>query len=219
VLLVFSGGATCFYEGHTYFEWRIGLTQNIHFFRTLLEYFTYHWVPVLAPNCKQYIFSSAKPRGLHGAGPGPQAGNTHNIRVRVGPNSTYIKFGFEYGSGSTGIFRAFSGHLSPKKKWFVFTRNSWHSQKISAQSDLSLLVLQSRTARGLGIPDWCQREEKTYTMISWPLLTYSVWYYIPVDLLCNARSMHDTLHTIRTAVIFLNQFSQCSLMSHSETFK
>jgi hypothetical protein len=82
-------------------------------------------------------------------------GSSNNIRVRVGPNRT---FGFGYGSGSTGIFRAFAGHLSTKKKLFVFTRNSWHSQKISAQSDLALLVLQTRKARGQGIHDWCQRE-------------------------------------------------------------
>jgi hypothetical protein len=47
-------------------------------------------------------------------------------------------------------------------------------------------------------------------------LTYSVWYYILVDLLCNARCM---TRTIRTAVILLNQFSQCSKIVHSETLK
>jgi hypothetical protein len=102
-------------------------------------------------------------------------GSTNNIRVRVGPRSTD---NIQVRVGCTGIFRAFSGHLSPKKKLFVITRNSWHSQNISAQGDLALLLLQTRKARGLGIPDLCQRDGKSYTMISWPLLTYSVWYYI-----------------------------------------
>jgi hypothetical protein len=122
-------------------------------------------------------------RGLHGAGPGSGQVAQIIFGFRSG-RVAQITFGFGYGSGSTGIFRAFSGHLSPKKKLFVFTRNSWHSQ-----SDLALLVLQTRKARGLGIPDLCQRDGKSCTMISWPLLTCSVWYYILDFLLRSARCM------------------------------
>jgi hypothetical protein len=34
-----------------------------------LKYFTYHLVPVLAPNCKQYILSSAKVSFFPGTSP------------------------------------------------------------------------------------------------------------------------------------------------------
>jgi hypothetical protein len=42
----------------------IGAQHKTYIFRhfTLLKYFTYHLVPVLAPNYKQHILSSAKVR-------------------------------------------------------------------------------------------------------------------------------------------------------------
>jgi hypothetical protein len=116
------------------------------------------------------------------------SGSTNNIRVRVGLGSTTFGFGhcraakiFAFGLVSNFIERYIQYfELSPaifclKKKLFVFARNSWHSQKNISVSDLALLVLQTRTARGLGIPDWYRREWKFCVMIRWPLLTYSIW--------------------------------------------
>jgi hypothetical protein len=44
----------------------MGIRQNIYFGRHFarLKYFTYHLVPVLAPNCKQHILSPAKVRNV-----------------------------------------------------------------------------------------------------------------------------------------------------------
>jgi hypothetical protein len=53
-------GMSCLYDGHVYLDeiW----TQNLYFGRHFawLKYFTYHLVPVLAPNNKQHILSPVK---------------------------------------------------------------------------------------------------------------------------------------------------------------
>jgi len=50
------------YEGHIYFVLNMDARYNIYFGRHFawLKYFTYHLVPVLAPNYKQHILSPAK---------------------------------------------------------------------------------------------------------------------------------------------------------------
>jgi hypothetical protein len=47
------------------------------------------------------------------------------------------------------------------------------SRKVSIYCDLASFLLQTRTARGLGIPDW-YRWERSYIMINWPLLTFAI---------------------------------------------
>jgi hypothetical protein len=66
LLVLWGGGASCFYEGHIYFERNIGARFNIHFGRHFawLKYFTYHSEPVLAPNYKQHILEPAKFRKI-----------------------------------------------------------------------------------------------------------------------------------------------------------
>jgi hypothetical protein len=52
------------YDGHIYYERNMGTRCNIHFGRHFawLKYFTYHLVPVLAPNYKQHILLLAEVR-------------------------------------------------------------------------------------------------------------------------------------------------------------
>jgi hypothetical protein len=59
LLGLWSGGTSCFYEGHIYFERNTDTRQNIYFGRKFawLKYFTYHLVPVPALNYKQRMLS------------------------------------------------------------------------------------------------------------------------------------------------------------------
>jgi hypothetical protein len=58
------GGASFLYEGYNYVERTMGTRYKTYFGRNFvwLRYFTYHLVPVLAPNYKQHTFSPAKVR-------------------------------------------------------------------------------------------------------------------------------------------------------------
>jgi hypothetical protein len=61
----FPGGrASCFYEKYSYFELNMGSRKSICFGKRFawLKYFTYRLEPVLAPNYKQHILSSAEVR-------------------------------------------------------------------------------------------------------------------------------------------------------------
>jgi hypothetical protein len=56
------GGRVFLYTGHIYFERNMDARQNIYLYKHFawFKYFTYHLVPVLAPNYKQRILLSAE---------------------------------------------------------------------------------------------------------------------------------------------------------------
>jgi hypothetical protein len=158
------------------------------------------------PKSQLRMESCSKPRrrGLHGPGPAR--------RLRPWPRAGFgsgrvarLTFGFGYGRVAHIIFgfRLVSNFIILYIEYFglspaVFLQRNVHGirTQLMAQSNNTSTGWPGIVCVSNEDGTWTrnhrlvpEREGKSYPMISWPLLTYSVWYFILVHLLCNARCM------------------------------
>jgi hypothetical protein len=136
-------------------------------------------------------------------------GSTNNIRVRVGP-SCIENFRVRVGFGKHRNISGFLGPFISKEKFIcIHTQFMARSENISTEWSGTACVANEECT-------WTRSRhlvpERGASVGLFSIVLHPCWPVVQC-------TMQDTLHTIRTAVIFLNQFSQCSLMLHSETLK